>query len=102
MLNQAHWYMACILALWYVHPCNGQQYAGPDDLTAWGLTMAAYHTSISVQRYAVELAVAFLVAFIMRSFACTVNDICDYEFDKGVGQFTGIMFPIFSRTHIVF
>jgi 4-hydroxybenzoate polyprenyltransferase len=47
--------------------------------------MAAYHRDLAVERYAAELLKAYLIAFIMRSFACTVNDICDYEFDAQVG-----------------
>jgi 4-hydroxybenzoate polyprenyltransferase len=47
--------------------------------------MAAYHSRTTIAQYVSELSIAFVVAFLMRSFACTINDICDYEFDKGVG-----------------
>jgi 4-hydroxybenzoate polyprenyltransferase len=48
--------------------------------------MAAYRVSMPVERYLVELCKAFITAFLMRSFACTVNDIFDFEFDAQVGQ----------------
>jgi 4-hydroxybenzoate polyprenyltransferase len=48
--------------------------------------MAAYREGATTTGYSLELSIAFIVAVLMRSFACTVNDICDYEFDKGVGE----------------
>jgi 4-hydroxybenzoate polyprenyltransferase len=55
--------------------------------------MAAYREGVTTTRYIIELSIAFIVAVIMRSFACTVNDICDYEFDKGVGKVHVLISP---------
>lgn len=52
---------------------------------AWGLTMAAYHTELPLNRYWVELAKSLFAAFIVRGSACTINDIFDRKFDAGVG-----------------
>ena len=54
---------------------------------AWGLTMAAYHTELPLNRYWVELAKSLFAAFIVRGSACTINDIFDRKFDAGVGQY---------------
>ncbi|KAJ7061046.1 4-hydroxybenzoate polyprenyl transferase [Mycena amicta] len=51
---------------------------------AWGLTMAAYSTHTSPNVYAAGLAKALVGAFLLRSSACTVNDIFDREMDAGV------------------
>jgi 4-hydroxybenzoate polyprenyltransferase len=51
---------------------------------AWGLTMAAYKTNLPIQFYAGDLAKCLFGAFIMRSSACTINDIFDREVDAGV------------------
>ncbi|EPQ51234.1 UbiA prenyltransferase [Gloeophyllum trabeum ATCC 11539] len=51
---------------------------------AWGLTAAAYTTKIPLGEYAVLLMKSLLSAFIMRSSACTVNDIFDRDLDAGV------------------
>ncbi|KAA1475310.1 UbiA prenyltransferase [Dentipellis sp. KUC8613] len=50
----------------------------------WGLTMAAYHTELPLHRYWPELARSVFAGFIVRSSACTINDICDREYDAGV------------------
>ncbi|EJC99745.1 UbiA prenyltransferase [Fomitiporia mediterranea MF3/22] len=51
---------------------------------AWGLTMAAYSTRLAYQDYAVLLAKSLFGSFIMRTSACTVNDIFDRDFDASV------------------
>ncbi|TFY80858.1 hypothetical protein EWM64_g3156 [Hericium alpestre] len=51
---------------------------------AWGLTLAAYHTELPLSKYWPELARSVFAAFIVRSSACTINDIFDREFDAGV------------------
>lgn len=51
---------------------------------AWGLTMAAYRTELSISDYRLELMKCFCAAFIVRSSACTVNDIFDRKMDAGV------------------
>ncbi|KAJ7616478.1 4-hydroxybenzoate polyprenyl transferase [Roridomyces roridus] len=51
---------------------------------AWGLTMAAHATLLDPRLYALNLAKMLLGAFLVRSSACTVNDIFDCEMDAGV------------------
>ncbi|KAJ7272422.1 UbiA prenyltransferase family-domain-containing protein [Mycena rebaudengoi] len=51
---------------------------------AWGLTMAAYTTSLPLSIYVLSLAKALVGAFLLRSSACTINDIFDREMDAGV------------------
>lgn len=50
---------------------------------------------MSAKAYALDLFKWFLAAFILRSSACTVNDIFDRDFDAGVGQF----FTLNSKYH---
>jgi len=54
---------------------------------AWGLTMAAFTTNLRLESYAIELSKYMLGAFILRSSACTINDIFDREMDAGVGEY---------------
>ncbi|CAA7263365.1 unnamed protein product [Cyclocybe aegerita] len=51
---------------------------------AWGLTMAAYRTGLPINSYGFELFKCFVGAFILRSSACTINDIFDRKMDAGV------------------
>ncbi|KIK67687.1 hypothetical protein GYMLUDRAFT_154954 [Collybiopsis luxurians FD-317 M1] len=51
---------------------------------AWGLTMAAYSVKMSWNTYTFSLMQCFFSAFIIRSSACTVNDIFDRKVDAGV------------------
>ncbi|KAJ6468204.1 UbiA prenyltransferase family-domain-containing protein [Mycena sanguinolenta] len=51
---------------------------------AWGLTMAAYTTRLPLSAYLSHLAKALIHAFLLRSSACTVNDIFDRKMDAGV------------------
>jgi 4-hydroxybenzoate polyprenyltransferase len=46
--------------------------------------MAAHHVNMSLTRYSLELAKALVIAFLMRSYGCTINDIFDYELDRHV------------------
>lgn len=50
----------------------------------WGLTMAAYSHNVPVHEYTELLLKSAFGAFIMRSSACTVNDIFDRELDASV------------------
>ncbi|KAF5319549.1 hypothetical protein D9619_008319 [Psilocybe cf. subviscida] len=51
---------------------------------AWGLTMAAYAQNLQLKSY-VQWLLRFLAwSFSARSLACTVNDMCDYKFDRDV------------------
>ncbi|KAJ7921348.1 4-hydroxybenzoate polyprenyl transferase [Mycena leptocephala] len=51
---------------------------------AWGLTMAAYTTGLPLSAYSTSLTKALVGAFLLRSSACTINDIFDREMDAGV------------------
>jgi 4-hydroxybenzoate polyprenyltransferase len=54
--------------------------------------MAALTTNLPLSRYSVELGKCFIGAFILRSSACTINDIFDRKMDAGVGQlFTSLL-----------
>ncbi|PPQ79022.1 hypothetical protein CVT25_002331 [Psilocybe cyanescens] len=57
---------------------------GLDSYIAWGLTMAAFSIQLPVKTYAIELLKFLIGAFILRSSACTVNDIFDRRVDAGV------------------
>lgn len=54
---------------------------------AWGLTMAAFTTNLRLKTYGMELLKYMLGAFILRSSACTINDIFDRKMDAGVGKY---------------
>jgi 4-hydroxybenzoate polyprenyltransferase len=54
---------------------------------AWGLTMAAFTTNLPLKTYAIEFFKYMLSAFILRSSACTINDIFDRKMDAGVGEY---------------
>ncbi|KAG6873397.1 hypothetical protein C0995_016207 [Termitomyces sp. Mi166 len=61
--------------------------------SAWGLTMAAFATGLPLQLYGGYLLECFIGAFLLRSSACTVNDIFDREMDAGVvTSAVGILF----------
>jgi len=47
--------------------------------------MAAYSVELPFDRYCKELFVFLVAAVIIRSSACTINDIFDREYDAGVG-----------------
>jgi 4-hydroxybenzoate polyprenyltransferase len=49
--------------------------------------MAAYKTNLPIKFYAPDLAKCLFGAFIMRSSACTINDIFDRKVDAGVGRY---------------
>ncbi|KAJ3740997.1 4-hydroxybenzoate polyprenyl transferase [Lentinula detonsa] len=51
---------------------------------AWGLTMAAHSVKMPWSTYSFKLMQCFLSAFIIRSSACTINDIFDRKMDVGV------------------
>ena len=50
--------------------------------------MAAYKRELTIDAYLLGLTKCMCAAFIVRSSACTVNDIFDREMDAGVGQST--------------
>ncbi|KAG5721463.1 hypothetical protein E4T56_gene13037 [Termitomyces sp. T112] len=51
---------------------------------AWGLTMAAYQQKLPLIIYPVRLIEYLVAAFMIRSSACTINDIVDSDFDINV------------------
>ena len=48
--------------------------------------MAAYKRELTIDAYLLDLTKSLCAAFIVRSSACTVNDIFDRKLDAGVGQ----------------
>lgn len=52
----------------------------------WGATMAAYKAQLSFGALAPQLVLYALGATVVHSTACVINDICDIEFDRKVGQ----------------
>jgi 4-hydroxybenzoate polyprenyltransferase len=46
--------------------------------------MAAHHVNMGLARYSLELTKALAIAFLMRSYGCTINDVFDYELDQHV------------------
>jgi len=54
-------------------------------LLAWGLTLSAYRTRLPLAVYGLDLIKCIVGAFLLRSSACTVNDIFDRDVDAGVG-----------------
>ncbi|PFH48334.1 hypothetical protein AMATHDRAFT_150105 [Amanita thiersii Skay4041] len=51
---------------------------------AWGLTLAAYRVNLPIELYWGNILKALFGAFILRSSACTINDIFDRKMDAGV------------------
>ncbi|KAF5319263.1 hypothetical protein D9619_008305 [Psilocybe cf. subviscida] len=51
---------------------------------AWGLTMAAYAHGLEFKIYLQWLAKFLAWSFTARCLGCTINDICDYEYDRKV------------------
>lgn len=54
--------------------------------TAWGLTMAAYSHNLQLQSYIRWLLMFLAWSFSARSLGCTINDMCDYKYDREVGK----------------
>jgi hypothetical protein len=48
--------------------------------------MAAFKINLPLASYSFEIVKCFMGAFILRSSACTVNDIFDRNMDAGVGM----------------
>lgn len=62
--------------------------------------MAAYETKLPLADYAIFLAKFLFGAFLVRSSACTINDIFDRKMDAGVGQYP-VSLPSHSyETHV--
>ncbi|KAF9254778.1 UbiA prenyltransferase [Marasmius fiardii PR-910] len=56
---------------------------------AWGLTMAAYTLCLPLTSYVREFSTCIISAFVIRSSACTINDIFDRDMDAGVERTKG-------------
>ncbi|KAI9433076.1 4-hydroxybenzoate polyprenyl transferase [Lactarius indigo] len=56
---------------------------------AWGLTMAAYKTSLDLTTFWTEMFKFLIAALLVRGSACTINDIFDRNFDAGVERTKG-------------
>ena len=60
----------------------------------WAALILAFKTNLPLESYSLEILKCFMSAFILRSSACTVNDIIDRDMDAGVGmpvEFQGSM-----------
>lgn len=55
-------------------------------LLAWGLTMAAYRVQTPLRDYWWTMLNCLFGAIILRTSACTINDIFDRKLDAGVGK----------------
>ena len=59
--------------------------------------MAAFRVGLPIQAYGPALLKCFIGAFILRSSACTINDIFDRKMDAGVGKLSRSFEAIFYR-----
>lgn len=69
--------------------CNTEiplDYCFDVSLLAWGLTMAAYRTDMPIKDYWWSMLNCVFGAIILRTSACTINDILDRKVDAGVGK----------------
>jgi len=57
------------------------------EAAAWGMTFAAYSQSMSLHSHVRYLGGCLFGAFIIRSSACTINDIFDHKIDACVGEY---------------
>lgn len=64
--------------------------------------MAAFTTNLPFRIYIADLLKWFVGAFILRSSACTINDIFDRHMDACVGQFAvcrlSMQCPVFTKS----
>lgn len=75
------WPFGAIFVLCIIYSCI------PNTTSAWGLTMAAFTTRLPLGHYVYDLFKCLIGAFLLRSSACTINDIFDREMDAGVGMY---------------
>jgi hypothetical protein len=80
--NAAHWDHVDVLAIWLVFTFSAFL-SNLISFRAWGLTMAAYSTGLPLNAYCTGLAKCLISAFVIRSSACTINDIFDHKMDVG-------------------
>lgn len=48
--------------------------------------MAAFAQNMALPEYLYWLVTFSVWSFVARSLGCTINDMCDYEFDRKVGE----------------
>jgi 4-hydroxybenzoate polyprenyltransferase len=63
--------------------------------------MAAYHTHLPLQSLATMLLAYAIGSTVLHSAACVLNDICDRDFDRQVGQLTTKVYSLVSTDHDV-
>ena len=77
-----------VLALWSVFAqlqCPSPSYAD-GCFAVWGMTMAAYAHNIQPHELALQTTMFAVGSTLIHSAACVLNDICDIEFDRKVGE----------------
>jgi len=57
-----------------------------DLAVAWSITMVSYALGLPVTTLLTYLTLFGVGSFVMRGAACTINDMCDRDLDKGVGE----------------
>jgi 4-hydroxybenzoate polyprenyltransferase len=82
----ANWNDPYVLALRYLFPSVVIASSNWLAFLAWGLTMAAYSQKMDLGVYFKSLGWCLFSAWIVRSSACTVNDMADKDMDAGVGK----------------
>lgn len=55
--------------------------------------MAAYRTQMPLQAYSQNMLNCLFGAVILRTSACTINDIFDRKLDAGVGKYHAVYLP---------
>lgn len=75
---------------------------------AWGLTMAAYAVGTPLRDLGIQLLLFGIGSTLLHSAACVLNDICDIDFDRLVGEPFGDEYAydpttltLWPRTHAV-
>jgi hypothetical protein len=82
----AHGHHSDVLAVWYASEFGNIKSWFIIVMSVWSLTMAAFKINLPLKSYGLEILKCFMSAFILRSSACTVNDIIDRDMDAGVGM----------------
>lgn len=52
----------------------------------WAITMAAYKTEMEAPELAMRTVLFAIGGTVVHSAACVINDICDIDFDRQVGE----------------
>lgn len=100
----ARWRSGSLLALWSVCASDAACRSVTDRLfcvIAYGLTAAARLEMLPYPIFFQKLIKCAIAAFLMRSAACTINDILDRTFDASVGQYlSSLPAPSLSFVHV--